>query len=85
MKKVTINIDGTKPIPSWAKNFLKQNSLLQYLQIVKKTKRKIAIPMIQETEEFAFSADCLEANARGEIVFKWPTPQEQSLFILKWS
>ena len=71
--------------PNWAYNYLSKNDLLGLLLVIKKTKRQgFYLELLKATGKESF-ADNFKCNARGQVVFKWDTASERTMFILKWS
>lgn len=71
--------------PSWAYNYLSKNDVLGLLLILKKTKRKSAyLELLKATGKESLAND-FECNARGQVVFKWQSASEKTMFIMKWS
>lgn len=71
--------------PSWAYNYLTKNDILGLLLIIKKTKRKgFYLELLKATGKESLAKD-FECNARGQVVFKWQSASDKTMFIMKWS
>lgn len=69
----------------WAFNYLTKNDLLDYLIILKKTRRNYALPMLLRSLNKENLLNEIECNAKGHVVFKWENKEEKTFFLLKWS
>ena len=84
MIKVAVKIDRGNDLPNWAKKYLLQNNLLQFLQVLKKPRRAEGFKRLVQDPMLAFAESQIYVNAKGEVVFFWPTKHEQSIFLFKW-
>lgn len=82
MLKTEVNIE--KLMPSWASRYLESNELVWPIRILKKTKRQQALSEMLKACHKEDHLDVLYCNAKGNVVFKWETAQEKTMFMLKW-
>lgn len=71
--------------PNWAYNYLNKNDVLGLLLTVRKTKRRDVYLKLLEAAGKPEHSKQFECNARGQVVFKWATASEKTMFIMKWS
>lgn len=92
MIKTAVNIHRTK-IPKWAENFLKSFEILDFLQVIKVTKRQFAFDKLLNDEEYkkfreefriTELTENIYINKKGDVVFYWNSPAEKTMFFLKW-
>jgi len=87
MIKSTVTIgtifDNPK-VPAWVRNYLDKNNI-DFVYIIKVTKRKQAIARLLKEMGKEKILEELEFNAKGQAVFKWPSDQAKTLFLLKWA
>lgn len=83
MLKTEINID--RPMPHWAENYLMSNDLYVTIRVLKKDKRCVGLPLWMHREKREWVLDAIYCNAKGNVVFKWNTAQEKTMFMLKWA
>lgn len=82
MLKTEVNIE--KQMPIWANRYLELNELVWPIRILKKTKRQQALAEMLKACQKEDHLDVLYCNAKGNVVFKWETAQEKTMFMLKW-
>ena len=80
--KYRMNLDCE---PSWAYSYLSKNGVLELLLLLKKTKRKEGYLQLLKAEKKETLAEQFECNAKGQVVFKWGSASEKTMFIMKWS
>ena len=92
MIKTAVDIHRTT-IPKWAENFLNSFEILDFLQVIKVTKRQFAFDMLLNDKEFkdfreefriAELKESIYINKKGDVVFYWNTSAEKTMFFLKW-
>lgn len=83
MLKTEVNIE--KPMPSWAENFLNSEELYLTIRILKKTKRYMSWQLLLQMIGKEEVLETIHCNAKGNVVFKWNTAQEKTMFMLKWA
>jgi hypothetical protein len=69
-------------VPAWARNYLDKNNLDIFYD-VKVTKRKQAFARVLKEMGKEEILEELEFNSKGQAVFKWPSNQAKTLFLLK--
>lgn len=92
MVKQAVDI-SPKNIPAWAEKYLNHLNVLTLLQMVKKTKRQMALEMWLNDKQFEdlakqFNikelAETMYFNKKGAAVFFWNSASEKTAFFLKW-
>lgn len=72
-------------MPAWAQNYLSKNKLLDTIQMIKKSKRREALPEVLAAMNLQKHLDAIYFNAKGNVVFKWKTAKDRTIFLLQWS
>ncbi|MGV1017904.1 MAG: hypothetical protein ACOYBW_11080 [Fluviibacter phosphoraccumulans] len=83
MLKTEIKIDDQ--MPSWAENYLAQDNLLLLIEISKEGNRLEKLDEFLESHGRGSYLDVFHCNVKGNVVFKWNTAQEKTMFMLRWS
>lgn len=82
MLKTEVNIERT--VPSWAQNYLDSHELFFLIGELTKSKRHQSLPKVLREIKKTDLLDVIYCNAKGNVVFKWETAQEKTMFMLKW-
>ena len=82
---VTIgNIINNPKVPAWVRNYLDKNNI-DFVYFINATKRKHVIARLLKEMGKGEILEELEFNSKGQAVFKWPSDQAKTLFLLKWA
>ena len=71
-------------MPKWAVNYLNRDNLLDYLEIMKVSKRGEGLHRVCELKGLMHLLERIKCNKNGDLIFAWNTEAEMNHFIKVW-
>ena len=72
-------------MPKWAVNYLNRDNLLDYLEIMKVSRRGEGLYRVCELNGLMHLLKRINCNEKGDLIFSWDSEAEMNKFIKKWS
>jgi hypothetical protein len=72
-------------MPKWAVSYLNRDNLLDYLEIMKVSRRGEGLHRVCELNGLMHLLKRINCNEKGDLIFSWDTEAEMNKFIKKWS
>ncbi len=84
----SVEIDFRKRLnnemPKWAVNYLNQGYLLDYLEIMKVSRRAEGLHLVCKLKKLKHLLKRINCDEKGDLIFSWNSEAEMNHFIKVW-